>query len=136
MVLLSALVLVVIGVLSAAPLIIAKRPDAKEAIAKLAAYQGWIGVGAALWGAWGVLQSLSNIDQIGLAWIIGLAVAVVTLLNGFLLGFALGVVFVGDENAKEKAFEFYDRLLPFQTRLGLAAIALGLLGAAGAILIH
>lgn len=133
---LAALILVVIGVLSAAPLIISRRPDAKEVIEKIAVYQGWIGVGAAVWGAWSVLQSVANIDQISLAWILGLAIGLTTLGNGFLLGFALGITFVSDEKAKEKAFELYERLLPFQTKLGLAAIAFGLMGVASAILIH
>lgn len=134
--LIAALVLIVIGVLSAAPLIISRRPDAKEVIQKIAAYQGWIGAGAAIWGAWSVLQSLGTIDQFGLAWLTGLLVGVITLANGFLLGFSLGITFVSDEKAKDKAFELYDGLLPYQTKLGIAAIAFGAWGVASAILIH
>src|SRR5204862_7417006 len=104
------------------------RPDAKEMIEKVAPYQGWIGVGAALWGAWSVVRVLSQIDLIGyapIAWLTGLVVAVVTLGNGFLLGFGLGMTFVSDEKPKEKARALYHKVAPYQTRLGLAAIVIG-----------
>ena len=42
--------LAVLGVLGASNLIIARKPDAKEMIAKLAPYQGWIGAISALCG--------------------------------------------------------------------------------------
>ena len=51
--LVNGLWLIVLGMLGASSLVIAKRPDAKHVIAKLAPYQGWIGAVSALWGAWG-----------------------------------------------------------------------------------
>ena len=53
--LVSGLWLAVLGILGASNLIIARKPDAKELIAKLAPYQGWIGAVSALWGAWGIV---------------------------------------------------------------------------------
>src|SRR4051794_24223290 len=53
--------LAVLGVLGAASLIIAKKPDAKELIDKLTPYQGWIGAGSAVWGLWGVISSVLGI---------------------------------------------------------------------------
>ena len=38
-----------VGVLGASNLIIAKKPDAKELIAKVAPYQGWIGAMGPVW---------------------------------------------------------------------------------------
>ena len=52
--------LMVLGILGASNLIIAKRPDAKEHIAKLAPYQGWIGASSVLWGLWIMLWSILN----------------------------------------------------------------------------
>ena len=59
--LISGIWLAVLGVLGASSLIIAKRPDAKEAIAKLAPYQGWIGAVSAVWGVWGIISSVLTI---------------------------------------------------------------------------
>ena len=59
--LVSGIWLVVLGILGASSLIISKRPDAKEAIGKLAPYQGWIGAVSALWGAWGIISSVLSI---------------------------------------------------------------------------
>ncbi len=42
--------LAVLGILAAPNLIIAKKPEAKEIIAKMAPYQGWMGAVSAVWG--------------------------------------------------------------------------------------
>ena len=48
--------LLVLGVVCASNLIIARKPDAKELIGKIAPYQGWIGAISALWGAWWLIN--------------------------------------------------------------------------------
>ncbi len=53
--------LALLGVLGAANLIISRRPDAKQAIGKIAPYQGWIGAGSAIWGAWGLISCVLSI---------------------------------------------------------------------------
>ena len=133
---LFALVLVVIGILSAAPLIIARRPDARQWIEKLAMFQGWIGAGAAILGGWSLIDLITRTEQMGLAWLTGLAVAVLLACNGFLLAFSLGITLFKDEEVKEKAMGIYESLLPYQTKLGLAAIVLGLWGAVRGVLMQ
>ena len=53
--------LAVLGILGASSLIISRRPDAAQMIAKLAPYQGWIGAVSALWGVWGVISCVLSI---------------------------------------------------------------------------
>ena len=67
--------LAVLGILGASNLIIARKPDAKELIAKLAPYQGWIGAGAAISGLYYLIMGVLNIAMLGqgfaflIAWI-------------------------------------------------------------------
>jgi hypothetical protein len=123
--------LAVLGVLGASSLIIARKPDAKELIAKISPYQGWIGAISALWGAWWVLDAILNIgvmSVVPIAWIIWLATGAVMLLLGFLLGIGVMKTFVKDEKAHAKADEMLKKLAPYQGTLGLVAIGLGLFG--------
>src|SRR5437773_6893105 len=53
--------LAVLGILGASSLIIAKKPDAKELIAKLSPYQGWIGAVSAFWGAYGIISAVMSL---------------------------------------------------------------------------
>lgn len=129
--------LLLLGVLSAASFIIQKRPDAKEHIEKIAPYQGYIGVIAALWGVFVVLQAVLHMSLLGqspIRWLTWLGMGLVLVGNGFLLGYGLAIGHVKDEAAKAKAQDAYQRLLPYQTRLGLVSIALGAWGILSSLL--
>ena len=129
--LITGLWLAVLGVLGASSLIIARKPDAKELIAKISPYQGWIGAISALWGAWWVINAVLNISLMSvapIAWIIWLATGAVMLLLGFLLGIGILKTFVKDEKANAKADQMLAKLAPYQGTLGLIAIGLGLWG--------
>src|SRR5688500_2008186 len=81
--------LAVLGMLGASNLIIAKKPDAKELIAKFAPYQGWIGAVSALWGVWGIISSVLNLGWLSVApiyWATFLADSVLGCAPGLLLG--------------------------------------------------
>ncbi|MCA9517947.1 MAG: hypothetical protein KC635_23570 [Myxococcales bacterium] len=124
----SAILLLLAGVLGAAGLIVAKRPDAKAAIDKLAPYQGWIGVVSALWGVWWLISWLMNLSIIShfMIWMITwLAVAVVMIALGILLGIGLMKTFVKDPRAQQKLDQSYARLAPKQGVIGIVAIGLG-----------
>lgn len=120
--------LIVLGILGAASIIIAKKPEAKEIIAKLAPYQGWIGVVSALWGTWGVISALLN-----LGWLAHWPIYWVTWLSDSLLLFALGAVlgvgtfkmFVKNPEANRRMDQLLEKLLPYQGKLGLTAIGVG-----------
>lgn len=125
----SAIWLIVLGILGAASIIVAKRPDAKEAIAKLAPYQGWIGAVSALWGVWGLISSVLNLGWLSVApvyWVMFLSSSVVQALLGFLLGIGVLKTFAKDEAAHQKMDQLLAKLSPYQGKLGLAAIGVGI----------
>ncbi len=120
--------LVLLGVLAASNLIIARKPEAKELIAKIAPYQGWIGVASAFWGAWGIINSV-----LSLAWIAFMPIYWATYLASSVLQFALGILlgvgtlkmFVKQPQAVEKMDNLVAKLAPKQGVLGLIAIGVG-----------
>ena len=115
--------------LGAASLIIAKKPDAKELIDKLAPYQGWIGAISAIWGAIGIVLSVLSIAALAtvpILWATGLANAVLLLCLGLLLGVGVMKTFVKDEAAVAKLDTTIAKLAPKQGMLGLVAIGVGL----------
>lgn len=128
------LLLVLLGVLGAANLIVAKRSDAQGAISKLTPYQGWIGIIALLWGVWSLIRLLLHLGSVmGSApiWgITGLLCCLVMILLGFLLGYPVIAQYVlsKTEDARQKADQLRQKLIPFQAKLGLASIALGIWG--------
>lgn len=128
--LINGLWLAVLGVLGASSIIIAKKPDAKEVIAKLAPYQGWIGVVSAFWGAWGVIQSVLHIGvwlrYAPIYWAAFLAASVVMLGLGFILGVGTMKSFIKDPKANEKMDQTLHKLLPYQGKLGLLGIGIGI----------
>ena len=121
--------LAVLGILGASSLIIARRPDAAQMIAKLAPYQGWIGAVSALWGVWGVISCVLNIawmTSFPIYWFTWLADSVLQALLGLLPGVGVLKTFIKDPTAGQKMDETITKIAPFQGTLGLAAIGLGI----------
>jgi len=117
-----------LGVLGASNLIIAKKPDAKEMIAKMAPYQGWFGAVSALWGVWGIISSILNIGWLStwpIFWATYLAVAVLQFALGLLLGVGVLKTFIKAPEAQKKMDETIAKLTPYQGNLGIAGIGLG-----------
>lgn len=126
--LVSGVWLAVLGILGASNLIIAKKPDAKELIAKLAPYQGWIGAVSAFWGVWGIIQSVLNLGWLTVApiyWATFLASALVQAALGLLLGIGVLKTFVKQPQAVAKMDMLVTRLAPKQGVLGLISIGVG-----------
>jgi hypothetical protein len=121
--------LVVLGALAAPSLVIAKRPEAKDLIAKLAPYQGWIGAISAIGGLWGIIQSILNLSWLS-HWPIWWATYAVSEFLQFALGLLLGVgvlkSFIKNPQANEKMDQTIAKLAPYQGRLGIAAIGMGI----------
>ncbi|MGE3629953.1 MAG: hypothetical protein AB7P00_08565 [Sandaracinaceae bacterium] len=119
----------VLGVLGASSIIIAKRPDAKEMIGKLAPYQGWIGAVSALWGVWTIISSVLNLGWLTLYpiyWATYLADGVLQTCLGLLLGVGVLKQFIKDPTANEKMDQTIAKLAPYQGTLGLIAIGVGI----------
>ena len=127
--LISGIWLVVLGVLGAASLIIAKKPDARELIGKIAPYQGWIGAVSTLWGLWGILRAVLNIGWLArqpIYWVTFLGSGALQAALGLLLGVGILKSFIKSPEANEKMDITITKLTPYQGTLGLVAVGLGL----------
>ena len=120
--------LALLGVLAVPSLIIAKKPNAKELIAKLTPYQGWIGAISCLWGVWGIISAVLNLGWLTAApiyWVTWLADSVLQFALGLILGIGTLKTFIKNPQAQAKMDETLAKLQPKQGMLGLAAIGVG-----------
>jgi hypothetical protein len=120
--------LIVLGVLGASNLIIARKPDAKELIGKIAPYQGWMGAVSALWGVWGLISailSLGLLTTFPIWWATWVATDVILVALGLLLGIGTLKTFIKQPQAVEKMDLLVAKLAPKQGVLGLVGIGLG-----------
>ncbi|MEK7486206.1 MAG: hypothetical protein AABZ60_17925 [Planctomycetota bacterium] len=117
------IILFLAGVLGSSGLIIAKKPDAKDLIAKLAPFQGIIGVLCLFWGLYALVGVISNMGT-GVS-VIALISTVLMIVLGALLGFGLIKTFL-KEDAAAKLNEKLIKVAPFQGILGVVAIALAI----------
>ncbi|UUV22373.1 hypothetical protein [Paenimyroides aestuarii] len=117
------------GIIAASPVIIAKKPNAKELIDKITPYQGWIGVVLAVLGLIGIIQMILHLSAFSLVWLIGLAASVVQFVVGFLLGYGLISQYVLEKNetAKEKGQQLRLKLMKYQIPAGIVLIVLAVL---------
>ena len=113
-------ILFLLGVLGAANLIIARKPEAKELIAKLAPIQGWLGVAGFGLGVWWLVQSIIN-GWFGVLHLITIAVYIAL---GLLLGIGVLKTFIKKEEVTAKLDACVVKLSPYQGILGLVAIGL------------
>lgn len=125
----TVVVLLAGGLLGAANLIIAKKPNAKELIEKLTPYQGWIGVVLVLWGIWDLVGVLRSLGTFSVFWLVWLVTAVTELALGFLLGYGLISKYVlgSSPQALEKGKQLRARLANYQGPLGVVAIGLAII---------
>jgi hypothetical protein len=120
--------LVLLGALAVPSLILAKRPDARQALAKLAPYQGWMGAVSALWGVWGIISSVLTIGWLTtypIYWITFLADSVLLAGLGLILGIGVMKTFIKSPIAQSKLDQTLARVAPHQGRLGLAGMGVG-----------
>ncbi|MBL3658558.1 hypothetical protein [Fulvivirga sediminis] len=122
--------LILLSIIAVPSLILAKKPNAKELLAKVEPYQGWIGLVFCFWGVWGIISAVLNIGWLTTApiwWITLLAGSVVEAGLGFMLGFALmNKLFLGSNpSAKEKAANLREKIAPKQGKLGVLGIIVG-----------
>jgi hypothetical protein len=131
--------LALLGVLAVPSMIIAKKPNAKELIAKITPYQGWIGAVSCLWGVWGIISSVLSLGWIAhwpILWGTMLADSVVQFALGLILGIGVLKTFIKNPQAQAKMDETLAKLSPKQGMLGLAAIGLGIWGVISTFLWH
>jgi hypothetical protein len=138
----GAIWIIVLGILGASNLIIARKPAAREFIGKLMPYQGWIGAISALWGAFLTVWILVHVGWMrysGLAvvfWFTILAEGLVLLSLGLILGVGVLKTFIKQPEATARMDMAVTRLAPLQGTLGLAAIGLGVWGIVASIIMR
>jgi hypothetical protein len=115
------------GILAMSSLFVGKSPTAAEKLAKLAQYQGYIGLCMFGWGVWELIDAvltLGSIAQHPLAWGFMLASGVADFSVGLLLGFGLisTYAFRGNAIAIQKGDALRRGLVKFQVPLGFLAI--------------
>ena len=121
--------LFLLGVLGASGLIISRKPEAKELIDKLVPYQGWMGFVSVWWGFWMIITSLRWMGLLSKGYALTfLAIGIVQLLLGAILGVGVAKTFVKNKDAQKKITQVVSKLVPFQGTLGLIAIFLGIWG--------
>ncbi len=123
--------LIILGILAAPSLILAKKPNAKEYLDKITPYQGWIGLGFCFWGVWGIIQTILSISLLGnypIWWITWLASSLVQAVLGFILGYGMinKLLLSKSEEAKLKGEQLLAKLAPKQGKLGLMGIIVGI----------
>jgi hypothetical protein len=125
----SGIWLVLLGVLAVPSLIIAKRPDAKDMIAKLTPYQGWIGAVSCLGGIWGIISAILSIGILStwpIFWISWMVGSVFQAALGLILGIGTLKTFIKNPQAQAKMDETLAKLSPKQGMLGVGAIGFGI----------
>ncbi|GGC18684.1 hypothetical protein GCM10011386_08190 [Parapedobacter defluvii] len=122
--------LIFLSILAVPSLILSRKPDAKELLAKIEPYQGWIGIVVCFWGVWGLVQAILHLDWLTNApvwWGTLLAGNIVQAGLGFLLGYPLlnKHLLSGNAGAQQKAERLRARIAPKQGKLGMLGIAVG-----------
>ncbi len=122
--------LILLSIIAVPSLLLAKKPNAKELLAKVEPYQGWIGIFFCFSGVWGIITSILNlgwITTLPVWWATLLAGSVVQAVLGFMLGFGLINKFFlsKNEKAKEKAMLLREKLAPKQGKLGVVGLIVG-----------
>lgn len=131
---LEAILLIIAGILAVPSLRKSKNRDAKSVINKVSPYQGWIGVIVTIWGIWSLISVIRYSDVLlnygyTSLWILSIAIAVVAIILGFILGFNLVDRYLLSKSHASgvKGKKLIDKLLPFQKFFGILAIILGVI---------
>ncbi len=121
------LVLIVLGILASASVIIKMKPEAKQLIAVIEPFQGWIGVACFIWGLVNIVTGIKALTIPSLVGPFIFAAVATMILLGLLMGFGLISKYALSKNeaALAKGEMIRARLATVQIPLGFAAIVIG-----------
>jgi len=122
------IILILGGILAAASLIVAKKPDAAKLIAKIQPYQATLGIILLVWNIyWIIYIGPGNLFRFGGAPVTAL-VLLAAIFSGLLLGIMFGMPMVAKLSASgaAKGEELGKKLAPYQVLIGLIAMGSGL----------
>ena len=122
--------LILLSIIAVPSLILSKKPNAKELLAKIEPFQGWIGIVFCFLGVWGILTAILNLDwltEAPLWWVTLLTGNLISALLGFMLGSGLvNKLFLSkNETARVKSEELRQKIAPKQGKLGIFGILVG-----------
>ena len=127
------ILLIIAGILAAASLIVAKQPNAADAIKKLVPFQGIIGIILLLWGLYALLFGILPyfgiwLQIVPIRALAALAASLVAIGLGILLGYGLISQYALSKNADaaRSGEAVRAKLTGVQVPLGIAGIILGL----------
>lgn len=135
----SGIWLLVLGILAVPSLVLAKRPDAKELLGKIAPYQGWMGAISVIYGVWGIISSVLTVSWIAtwpIYWATLLADSILLAALGLILGIGVMKTFIKSPPAQAKLDSTLAKVAPHQGRLGLAGIGVGVWMIVASIVFH
>jgi hypothetical protein len=123
------ILVIIAGILAASSVVIQKLPDSAEYINKIKPYEGFIGAGSLIMGAF-TLFSFTRILASPFLIMAGTFTCIVSsLIMGFLLGYpVLQDLFLDDlgEASRKKSEDIYEKLTPYKVTSGLVGIGAGL----------
>jgi hypothetical protein len=129
--LLFSILLIILGALAVYPAVVQTWPATREWLDKLVPYQGIFGIVMLVWGVVWALRLLADTGIMmrfaPIIWLVSLAGAVVAILLGLLLGYALIEQYALRNNVQfqQRGAVYRAKLLTRQASLGWAAIVLG-----------
>ncbi|MGB5553247.1 MAG: hypothetical protein WBM83_01220 [Flavobacteriaceae bacterium] len=123
--------LILLSIIAVPSLILSKKPNAKELLAKIEPYQGWIGIVFCFWGIGGIFTAILNLNWLSTApswWVTLLAGNLMAASLGFMLGSGLiNKLFLSNNAfARANADEFRERMASKQGKLGILGLAVGI----------
>lgn len=138
----TGITLILLSIIAVPSILLAKKPNAKELLSKVAPYQGWIGLIFCFWGIYGVIFSgilgLGWLKNWPIYWITTLLVNIMQTVLGFILGYGMisKYVFSKSEEAQKKGEQLLAKLASIQGKLGIAGILIGGWCIVASILFH
>jgi len=119
--------LIILGLLAAPSLFLSNKPNAKQLLAKITPYQGWLGLGFCIWGIRWVVLAILDIGLLWtfpIWWVTWLVSSLMEALLGFILGYGMinKLILSKNEEAKAKWEKLLARLAPIQWKLGLMGV--------------
>ena len=125
------LILIIIGAVAAAGFVEKKVPQTKSAMEFIKPNSEWVGLVALVLGIFWLLRTLfylgSSLKYFFVLTLIKIASYILLIIIGFLLAQPLIMQLVGkNKNVTEAADKMKEKFTPLKEKLGLAAIAMGL----------
>ncbi|MBU2949601.1 hypothetical protein KO493_02690 [Tamlana agarivorans] len=120
--------LILLGIIAVPSLIVSKKSNKGELLEQIEPHQGWIGIAFCLWGIWGVVSSVLNMNLLTtfpLWWITLFVGNIVEVVLGFLLGFGLITKIFSSKIETEKRAYIREKLAPKLGRLGIVGLLMG-----------